>query len=221
MCVQKFTLNYLLKQEEEYCQNHPQSCFYFDEKEKHDPMDFVHTKPFSSHLKDIKEGKGLSEGTIQKYRITFLEQLIFRMMICKYSGYFRDGDCKVKRIMIATWEKLLKKMPQCTDTTVRRYLKSHDRIDFKKGEIWECPFSLTCTTNTIREWPLKEEENLYEIQLLANGKTKAKNVYAIYNHGIECDNPEYQVNFPKNTSFHIINIQEMENGGTKITMNEM
>lgn len=218
MCIQKFTLEYLLKIEEEYCNTHPQSCFCFETKEKYDPMDFVHAKPFSSHLKDITEGKGLPEETIQKYRITLLEQIIFRMMICRYSGYFRDGDCEVKRIMIATWEKLLKKMPQCTDTAVRRYLKSHDRIDFKKGDLWKCPFSLTCTTN---EWPLNDNECLYEIHLLDNENTKAKNVYEIYNHGLECDNPEFQVNFPKNTSFRIIDIQDMINGGTKITMQEI
>ena len=217
MCVQKFILDYLLKQEEEYCQNHPQTFAFFAEQ-VYDPKDFLIEKPFNTHIQAIKEGKGLSKETIQKYRITFLEQIIFRMMICRYSGYFRDGDCKVKRIMIATWEKLLNKMPQCTDTAVRRYLKSHDRIDFKKGDLWKCPFSLTCTTN---EWPLNDNECLYEIHLLDNEKTKAKSVYEIYNHGIECDNPEFQVNFPKNTSFRIIDIQDMINGGTKITMKEI
>lgn len=55
----------------------------------------------------------------------------------------------------------------------------------------------------------------HELQLvitpLPNGITKAHDVYLFYNHGMESDNGEYQINFERNTSFIVDKIEKRNN----------
>lgn len=185
-------------------------------------VDFLRDKPFANWWKIMQDGKGLTQETRKKFNITDAEELVFWLMIGKESLYFReDKGNECRRKMIDIWERFLSKTPNCESIVVQRYLKFHDRMNFKIGEIWECPFSLTCTTNTESYWPLNDNESLYEIHLLNNGNTKAKSVFEIYNNGIDCDNAENQVNFPKNTKFKIEDINEIGNGGKRIILHEI
>ena len=194
----------------------------FDDSLKEHPLEFLTRSPFSSWWNHMQEGNRIPLAARIKYNITDAEELVFWLMAGDFSYYFRDDKgMGSRKVMIDIWERFLSKAPYCKSSVVRRYLKSHDRKDFEIGEMWECPFSLTCTTNTESDWPLNNNESLYEIQLSNKGNTKAKSVYEVYNHGVECENPEFQVNFPKMTTFRIVDIKEMENGGIKIIMQEI
>lgn len=208
---------FLLSEEERMC-NTPQSEHLIGETFVKDPLDFLRMRPFSSRWKIMIEGHRLLSNVRNRYHITDGEELIFCLMIETYSWYFRSAEgTECRQRMIEIWERLLAKLPQSTEPIVRRYLKT-DKVDFAIGDTWCCPFSLTTTENN---WTPKDEESIYEIHLKGNGQTTAKKVYALYNHGEDCGNAEYQVNFPRNTSFYILDIQSMPNGGIKFIMREM
>lgn len=65
-------------------------------------------------------------------------------------------------------------------------------------------------------------EHLADKVILVGDQNRVDIVASYFDKGsIECDNPEFQVNFPKDTSFRIIDIQDMKNGGIKIIMEEI
>ena len=139
------------------------------------PLEFLGQRPISSRWNVMQKGNRIPLDVREKYNITDAEELVFWLMIGECSFNFRDDKgVECRRQMIDIWERFLSKVPHCESSVVQRYLKSHDKMDFKIGDTWECPFSLTGTTNTINDWPLRDDESIYEIHLLKNGKTKAK-----------------------------------------------
>lgn len=213
---------YFFEQENQYLQSHPDEPIFEDEME-YDPLDFLRKQPFSSYYMDLQKHHLVDASTKAEFGITETEELMLFLMIGEYSCFFRADrglDClpNVRLEMIRHWDLFLHKIPACNKEKVYRHCHSHDRIDFSVGEEWLCPFSLTTREE---EWPLHEDENVYEIHLLPENITQAKAIWKIYNHGADCDNPEYQVNFLSNTKFQINDIVSMDNGGKKILMHEI
>lgn len=209
---------FLLEEEKRACEETSRDTFTFDDEYVEDPHSFLHDHPISIELDRISSGDGLSKEIRSRYGITDAEEIVFWLIIGKYSYIIKNtqsSPCRQK--IINLWEQLLQKIPVHRGPVLHRVL-TDERFDFSQGDMWLCRYSLTCTTN---DWPLNRDENTYEIHLLPNGLTKARNVYEIYNHGASCDNPENQVNFPKGTSFRIVDVQKMPNNGTKVIMEEL
>lgn len=217
------SIQYFIQQEREYLQTHSSRRPIFDDTED-DPLDFLEEQPFSSLYEHMQESPLISCDIKTRYNITDTEELMLFFMIHQYSRYFRyngeqnkDSYPEVIQRMRQHWEAFLHKIPNCDASVLYRYCNTFDNTDLQKGDMWVCPFSLTAREE---EWPLNPSEDIYEIHLLPNNLTRAKAVWKIYNHGEDCDNPEYQVNFLSNTKFHIDDVVSMDNGGKKIVMHE-
>lgn len=216
------TIAYFIEQEKQYLKEHPNDPIFEDEM-VYDPLDFLRRQPFSYYYEALQRHHLISTSEKARMGITDTEELMLFLMIGEYSGYFRADngvEClpQVRQEMIRQWDSFLSKIPICEVTKVYRYCRSQDKIDFSIGDQWLCQFSITARTE---EWPLHKDENVYEIYLLPADSTRAKAVWEIYNHGDQCDNPEYQVNFLSNTKFQVNDIVLMENGGKKILMQEI
>lgn len=213
---------YFFEQENQYLQSHPDEPVFEDEMED-DPLDFLRKQPFSSYYMTLQKHPLVDASVKAEKGITETEELMLFLMIGEYSWYFRADrgiEClpQIRQEMIRHWDSFLGKIPVCKADKVYRHCHSHDIIDFSVGEEWLCQFSLTTREE---EWPLNEDENMYEVHLLPQKLTRAKAIWEIYNHGQDCGSPEYQVNFLSNTKFHIDDIVLMDNGGKKIIMHEI
>ena len=94
---------------------------------------------------------------------------------------------------------LIAKSPTFTGTILYRFCVSEDKLDFKIGQHYTCPHSLTTTCDN---WD--KDTNRYIITPLPKSQTKAHSIFKIYNHG-----EENQVNFLPNTSFVITDIPQI------------
>lgn len=70
------------------------------------------------------------------------------------------------------------------------------------GEVVCFPYNLTCTNY---DWHQEKDKDVYVITPLSNGKTKAHNLFEIYEHG-----DEKQVDFLRNTSFKVTKVEATE-----------
>jgi len=155
---------------------------------------------------------------VKQYNLSDVEVLI---MLCFYgnlSKYFRDdayivfGEVpKVAIEMQKVLESFIKKAPKHKDGKLYRFLKSHDIVDFKVGDVFESSCYLT-TTN--EDW--EQDKDVYEITPLPEESTSAYDIYMIYNY-----HEENQVNFLKGTKFKVTNIEKSLNGQRRIYLDEL
>lgn len=165
----------------------------------YEPLHFLRQKPFAS-LSTFVASKHGENG------MSDVEWLMFNCFLGPFSGYFRSDmyHDEIPEIVIEmqqVLDSIIKKAPICEKQTLYRFLKEHDKIDFKIGEIFEPSHSLTTTTE---DWG--KDANMYVITARSIDKTKAHSLYKIYNHGNET-----QVNFERGTQFVVENIEYTDN----------
>ena len=68
------------------------------------------------------------------------------------------------------------------------------------GDIINIPHNLTCTNYN---WHQEKYNNVYIISPLRNGKTRARNLFEMRNHG-----DEMQIDFLRNTRFQVEKIEQ-------------
>lgn len=208
-------IQYFLNAEKDFCDQHPDyGTLFFDKKYgmgevgQDDRAEFLMRKPFADTLTHVK--------TIIKneevYGLTLVERVLLCMYYGQYSGKFRDDYYYDKENMPEVIKKmfeglnnLVEKAPLNNDATLYRFCHDYDPKNMKVGEIITFPYNLTCTNF---DWKQEDRKDVYVIAPLGNGKTKAHNLYEIYEHG-----DEKQVDFLRGTSFKVTNIEKIK--GTK------
>ena len=121
----------------------------------------------------------------------------------------------LKKALIENLDSALQKVPANTHSilfTNDGYL----RCDNKIGDVFTVTGFLTSSKDdfdnaTQIKWVIKP---------LPQNKTKAHEIYRIYNHGDTCPFPEWQVEFERGTRFRIIDIRK-ENGYDIIHIEEL
>lgn len=185
--MEEIKLEYFLNKEKKYNEEYIAGLTQRDS--------FLEQKPFTRFFssKDYKYNNQYDE------LLNEVEKLLIVLFLGKYSYNFRYGiDHELLYKMQDILDGILKKTPKCEYTTLYRFLRSHDKRDFKIGDIYNPNFSLTTSLEI-----LNEDEDLYIITPLPKEKTKAYQLFEIYNHG-----EEYQVNFLKGAKFEVVNIED-------------
>lgn len=154
----------------------------------------------------------------EEYNLTEAERVILRMFYGDMPCYFRDDYYhgavpEIAEELFKVLNSLVLKAPQSKSSPLRRYCKSQDKTDLSEGDIFTVAHCLTCTEDN---WEQEDRKNVYIIKPLIDGKTKAHNLYEIYNHG-----GEKQVNLIRGTSFKITKVITQENNFKLIYMEEL
>lgn len=201
-------LEYFLEQENRYCEEHPNyGKLFFDEKIGEmsivgvdDHYNFLTDRVISKHLKYIEK----FQGDEHLYNLTDSERVVLRLLYCQHSYLFRDdyyyeGVNEVAQSLFDTLDSLIKKAPQNKNNILFRNCNEYDPVSFEIGDFHTFPWSLTCTNY---DWGQEKCTNVYVISPLKEGRTKAHNLFEIYEHG-----DEKQVNFLRGSSFVVTNVE--------------
>ena len=182
--------------------------------------DFYNSEYFLKAGKIQRYYSGMKEyiENEEEYDLTEAERVILRMFYGDMSCYFRDDYYhgtipEIAEELFKVLNSLVLKAPQSKSTPLRRYCKSQDKTDFCEGDIFTVAHCLTCTED---DWKQEDRKNVYIIEPLKDGSTKAHNLYAIFEHG-----DEKQVNFTRGTSFKITKVITQKNGLKLIYMKEL
>lgn len=203
---------YFLDAEKNFREEHPDYGNYkFDEiygmsyVGDDDRAEFLVDKPFSEHL---KHGESIY-GDEEVYGLTKAERMLLSMFYNNYSSKFRDDYYydkenmpEVISEMFVGINNVVAKAPLNKDKVLYRFCKDEDKKDMDVGEVVCFPYNLTCTNN---DWHQEKYNNVYIITPLSKGKTKAHNLFEIYEHG-----DEKQVDFLRNTSFKVTKVEATE-----------
>lgn len=204
-------IDYFIEQEKIFKQKHPDygKCFYDENIGEmsfvgiNDRLNFLSDGIISIYREKLKEYIGNEE----QYNLSDAQRVMLRMLYCQHSRLFRDDYYEeipeVVQNLFDTLDSVVAKAPLNTDKTLFRTCHEYDPIDFKIGETVTFPYSLTCTNY---DWKRGRGENKYILTPHDNGKTRAHNLFEIYEHG-----DEKQVNFLRNTSFVVTNKVEDKN----------
>lgn len=127
------------------------------------------------------------------------------MYYAEHSAKFRDdyyhGEIpEVVRQMFIGINNVVSKAPQNKDKILYRFCHDEDPKGMKVGDVVNFPYNLTCTNF---DWNQAKYKNVYVITPSPNGKTRAHNLYEIYEHG-----DEKQVDFLRDTSFMVTKVEE-------------
>ena len=213
-------IQYFLDKENEYISKHKNEEKIYEHGTGIIDADFYNPEYF---LKDGKiqwyydRIKGYI-GNEEKYELTEAERVILRMFCGDMSCYFRDDYYhgtvpEIAEELFKVLSSLVLKAPQSKSSLLRRYCKPQDKTDFCEGDIFTVAHCLTCTEDN---WEQEDRKNVYIIEPLKDGNTKAHNLYEIYNH-----NDEKQVNFTRGTSFKITKVITQNNDLKLIYMEEL
>ncbi len=213
-------IQYFLDKENEYISKHNNEEKIYAHGTGIIDADFYNPEYF---LKDGKiqwyyDGiKGYIENE-EKYELTEAERVILRMFYGNMSCFFRDDYYhpsipEIAEELFKVLNSVVLKAPQSKTSTLRRYCVPQDKTDFLEGDIFTVAHCLTCTED---DWKQEDRKNVYIIEPLKDGKTKAHNLYEIYNHG-----DEKQVNFTRGTSFKITKVITQKNDLKLIYMEEL
>ena len=201
-----------LEAEKNFCKEHPDYGKYrFDDiygmsyVGDDDRAEFLVDKPFSKHL---KHGESIY-GKEETYGLTKAERMLLSMFYNNYSSKFRDDYYldrenmpEVISEMFVGINNVVAKAPLNKDKVLYRFCMDKDKKDMVVGEVVCFPYNLTCTNY---DWHQEKYNNVYVITPLSNGKTKAHNLFEIYEHG-----DEKQVDFLRNTSFKVTKVEATE-----------
>ena len=109
-------------------------------------------------------------------------------------------------ILINSLDCALLKIPKTNYNTLYRQDKYYCKIP-EAGEILVFKGFLTASKD--------DYDNTHNIKWiitpLSNGLTKAHDIYRVYNHGYNCPYPEWQVQFERNTSFIVTQVETKKN----------
>lgn len=159
------------------------------------------------------------KDTVAKYGITDCELYVLLLLEGFHPDAIQHPSLKTKEFTYKCrfyLNSLLAKTPQTKSDVLFRQEESY-RVDFErmkscmnKGLHYTHPCYMTTSTDDYDNKDCK-----FIITPLKNGKTKAHDIYLIYNHGDQCPYPENQVEFELGTKFMIDKIE-----GTNIFMHE-
>lgn len=213
-------IQYFLDKENEYISKHNNEEKIYEHGTGIIDADFYNPESF------LKDGKikwhynGL-KGYIENeefFKLTEAERVILRMFYGNMSCFFRDDYYhpsipEIAEELFKVLNSVVLKAPQSKTSTLRRYCVPQDKTDFLEGDIFTVAHCLTCTED---DWKQEDRKNVYIIEPLKDGSTKAHNLYAIFEHG-----DEKQVNFTRGTSFKITKVITQKNGLKLIYMKEL
>ena len=202
-------MQYFLDEEEKFCKEHPDyEKDFFDtsinEMSKqgiNDRLNYLTKRVFSKTHETITEPL----ENEKKLGLSEAQRVILRLLYCMHSRIFRDdyyneGVTEFVANLFETLDDLVNKAPQNCDPVLYRFCNTYDKSDMKVGDIITIPYNLTSTNH---DWKQKEDNNVYIIKPLGDGKTKAHNLYEIYPKG-----DEYQVEFLRGTKFRVDKIED-------------
>lgn len=204
-------IEYFLEKEQEFCNEHPDyGAIFFDpeigemsEVGINDRNNFLSDKTISSYYSQL----GSFIGNEEQFNLSDAQRVVLRMFYCKDSVLFRDdyyyeGKNDIVQNLLDTLDSVVEVAPLNKDKLLYRFCVDQDNTNMKKGEIVTFAHNLTCTNY---DWGQGNSKNVYLITPLAEGKTKAHNLYEIYEHG-----DEKQVDFKRGTSFKVAKVEETE-----------
>lgn len=213
-------IQYFLDKENEYISTHKNDGKIIEDgtgiidADFHNPEYFLKKGKIQWYYNSMKEYIGNEEN----FKLTEAERVILRMFYGDVSRFFRDdyyyGNVpEVAEELFKVLNSVVLKAPQNKSPLLYRFCVSEDKVDFKQGDKFTVPHCLTCTED---DWKQEDEKNVYIIEPLKDGSTKAHNLHAICNHG-----DEKQVNFTRGTSFKITKVITQKNGLKSIHMIEL
>lgn len=204
-------LQYFLDEEDKFCNEHMNyKEWFYDESIGemssygiNDPLYYLFNRVISEINKTIK--KPLDQEI--SFGLSDAQRVLLRLLYCNHSYIFRDdnynaGITTFVQNLFDTLDDVVKKAPQNKDTLLYRFCNDYDRSDMKVGDVITIPHNLTCTNF---DWHQEKDNNSYFITPLKNGKTRAHNLFEIYEHG-----DEKQVDFLRNTKFRVNRIEKTE-----------
>lgn len=205
-------LDYFLEQERLFKEEHPDYGMMFhddtigemSEIGLNDRLNFLADGVISKYKEYLNGGYLENE---EQFQLTDAERVMLKMLYCRHSDLFRDdyyyeGIPEVVQNMFDTLDSVVAKAPLNSNPLLYRFCHDHDNVNFQVGEIVKFPHSLTCTNF---DWHQDDEKNVYLVTPLSNGRTRAHNLFEIYEHG-----DEKQVNFLRDTSFEVTLIEKRE-----------
>lgn len=201
-------LQYFLDEENKFCKEHPNynQTFYdssiheLSEYGLNDPLNFLFERKLSETLKRIEKplGKEL------EYGLTDIQRVFLNMFYNNDSCLFRDDYYEhipdVIQNMFDTFDDVISKAPINKDNILYRFCNDNDKSNMNAGDIITIPHNLTCTNY---DWRQERYNNIYVITPLKDGKTRAHNLFEIYEHG-----DEKQVDFLRHTKFKVTKIEK-------------
>ena len=204
------TAEELVKMELEYIAKYKNVPWLVDDLEGLVPANYKDVLYFlmQKHIND--EYRNLTKELkheLSRWQLTKFEML---MLLC-YQGYlnevFDKGDSKTSSFpinkMCQGLDTVLIKAPSCTEVSVvYRQHKSHNVLDFKKGETRTFESYLTASI-------YNHDQHRHQLIITLNkDNTYAKSLYKIRN-----DKGEFQVTFKRGTVFYIENIESFYDDG--------
>lgn len=203
-------MQYFLEAEKKFCKEHPDyGKPFFDEKYgmrevgDEDSANFLIGKPIAEYFNHCNRNFGNEE----KYGLNEAERVLLCMYYAQHSAKFRDDYYhgvipEVVKQMFIGINNVVAKAPLSKDKILYRFCQSADPKGMKVGDMVKFPYNLTCTNY---DWNQAKYKDVYVITPLANGKTRAHNLYEIYEHG-----KEKQVDFLRDTSFKVTKVVTTE-----------
>ena len=206
--VETKDIQYFLKAEQDFRDEHPNyGEIYFHklygmcEIGDDDAASFLISKPIAT----CHDSCSKIIGNEEKFGLTKAEQVLLNMYYAQHSAKFRDdyyhGEIpEVVKQMFIGINNVVAKAPLNKDKVLYRFCCNEDPKEMKVGDVVNFPYNLTCTNF---DWNQAKYKNVYVITPLPNGKTRAHNLYEIYEHG-----DEKQVDFLRDTSFMVTKVEE-------------
>lgn len=206
--VETKDIQYFLKAEQDFRDEHPNyGEIYFHklygmcEIGDDDAASFLISKPIAT----CDDSCSKIIGNEEKFGLTKAEQVLLNMYYAQHSAKFRDDYYhgkipEVVKQMFIGINNVVAKAPLNKDKVLYRFCCNEDPKEMKVGDVVNFPYNLTCTNF---DWNQAKYKNVYVITPLPNGKTRAHNLYEIYEHG-----DEKQVDFLRDTSFMVTKVEE-------------
>jgi hypothetical protein len=218
MLINMETLEYFLEEERKYVASHngmDSIGIGVDEETgeilldlDEDPLSFLMKRPFEKYSK----ASTFYIDETSKYNLSPVERTILSMFFSDCSAEFRDdlyyGDIpELVKKMMEILNVVVGKAPISKHDKLFRFCNDADNVNIATGDILNVKHNLTCTAENWNQ----NDVNVYVIQTLPTNKTRAHDLYKIYNKA-----NEYQVDFLRNTSFKVTRIEQNGNSDGKL-----
>lgn len=208
-------VQYFIEKEKEYKEKHKGFEVYWDNEARgFVPVryadDFLRNGLITRYAQDKHTSE--LELAMEKFNLCESEILILMCYFGNMSQYFRDDVYaqfddipEVAKEMQKILECIIANAPIHKEQTVYRFLNCHDQNNMEVGDTIEIKHNLT---TTIDDW--EKDTDSYSITPLPMDKTKARDLYKIYNY---CG--ENQVNFLRGSKFFVVSISLNPQTGRK------
>lgn len=182
-------IHYFLKIEEGYCEAHKDApnMIWNDDLQMFDQLedpayDVLMSKPFSWYYNSYVEHGRKVLVNEKKYNLSETEHIALNMFYGKMSHMSRDdfyynGVPEWAKELFNVLDSVVTKAPQNKGKLLYRFCKTTDKDDMKVSNIVTFSYNLTCTNF---DWKQDKDGNVfYIITTLANGNTRAHNLFEI------------------------------------------